>query len=94
MVILDGKATSDKIKQEIAQMVKEKVANGGKRPHLVAILVGNDGASQTYVANKEKACAQVGFNSTLHRFPAEITQEELISKIEIINKNDDFFIQL
>lgn len=89
MVILDGKATSDKIKQEIAQMVKEKVANGGKRPHLVAILVGNDGASQTYVANKEKACAQVGFNSTLHRFPAEITQEELISKIEIINKNDD-----
>lgn len=89
MVILDGKATSDKIKQEIAQMVKERVANGGKRPHLVAILVGNDGASQTYVANKEKACAQVGFNSTLHRFPAEITQEELISKIEIINKNDD-----
>lgn len=89
MVILDGKATSDKIKQEIAQMVKEKVANGGKRPHLVAILVGNDGASQTYVANKEKACAQVGFNSTLHRFPAEITQEELIKKIEIINQNDD-----
>ena len=58
---MDGKATSDKIKLEIAQMVKEKVANGGKRPHLVAILVGNDGASQTYVANKERACAQVGF---------------------------------
>ena len=89
MVILDGKATSDKIKLEIAQMVKEKVANGGKRPHLVAILVGNDGASQTYVANKERACAQVGFNSTLHRFPAEITQDELIKKIEIINQNDD-----
>ena len=89
MVILDGKATSDKIKLEIAQMVKERVANGGKRPHLVAILVGNDGASQTYVANKERACAQVGFNSTLHRFPAEITQEELIKKIEIINQNDD-----
>ena len=70
-------------------MVKERVANGGKRPHLVAILVGNDGASQTYVANKERACAQVGFNSTLHRFPAEITQEELIRKIEIINQNDD-----
>ena len=89
MVILDGKATSDKIKQEIAQMVKEKVANGGKRPHLVAILVGNDGASQTYVSNKERACAQVGFNSTLHRFPAEITQEELISKIVEINHNND-----
>ena len=70
-------------------MVKERVANGGKRPHLVAILVGNDGASQTYVANKERACAQVGFNSTLHRFPAEITQDELIKKIEIINQNDD-----
>jgi methylenetetrahydrofolate dehydrogenase (NADP+)/methenyltetrahydrofolate cyclohydrolase len=89
MVILDGKATSDKIKQEIAQMVKEKVANGGKRPHLVAILVGNDGASQTYVSNKERACAQVGFNSTLHRFPAEITQEELINKIDEINHNND-----
>ena len=89
MIILDGKATSDKIKLEIAQMVKEKVANGGKRPHLVAILVGNDGASQTYVANKERACAQVGFNSTLHRFPAETTQEELIKKIKEINLNDD-----
>ena len=89
MVILDGKATSEKIKLEIAQMVKEKVAAGGKRPHLAAILVGNDGASQTYVGNKERACAQVGFNSTLHRFPAEITQTELIRKIEEINKNDD-----
>lgn len=89
MVILDGKATSEKIKLEIAQMVKEKVAAGGKRPHLAAILVGNDGASQTYVGNKERACAQVGFNSTLHRFPAEITQAELIRKIEEINNNDD-----
>lgn len=89
MVILDGKATSEKIKLKIAQMVKEKVAAGGKRPHLAAILVGNDGASQTYVGNKERACAQVGFNSTLHRFPAEITQAELIRKIEEINKNDD-----
>ncbi|MBE6223807.1 MAG: bifunctional 5,10-methylene-tetrahydrofolate dehydrogenase/5,10-methylene-tetrahydrofolate cyclohydrolase [Bacteroidales bacterium] len=89
MVILDGKATSEKIKLEIAQMVKDKVAAGGKRPHLAAILVGNDGASQTYVGNKERACAQVGFNSTLHRFPAEITQVELIRKIDEINRNDD-----
>lgn len=89
MVILDGKATSEKIKLEIAQLVKEKVAAGGKRPHLAAILVGNDGASQTYVGNKERACAQVGFNSTLHRFPAEISQEELIKKIQEINGNDD-----
>lgn len=89
MVILDGKATSEKIKLEIAQMVRDKVAAGGKRPHLAAILVGNDGASQTYVGNKERACAQVGFNSTLHRFPAEITQVELIRKIDEINRNDD-----
>ena len=66
MVILDGKATSDKIKQEIAQVVRERVASGGKRPHLAAILVGNDGASQTYVGHKERACSQVGFKSTLH----------------------------
>lgn len=89
MVILDGKATSDKIKLEIAQLVKEKVANGGKRPHLAAILLGNDGASQTYVGHKERACAQVGFKSTLHRFPAEITQDELIEIIHEINENDD-----
>ena len=89
MVILDGKATSDKIKMEIAQMVKERVAQGGKRPHLAAILVGNDGASQTYVGHKERACSQVGFKSTLHRFPAEITQDELIEIIEEINNNDD-----
>ena len=89
MVILDGKATSDKIKLEIAQMVKDRVAQGGKRPHLAAILVGNDGASQTYVGHKERACSQVGFKSTLHRFPAEITQEELIEIIHEINNNDD-----
>ncbi len=89
MTILDGKATSDKIKQEIAGLVKEKVANGGKRPHLAAILVGNDGASQTYVGHKERACAQVGFKSTLLRFPAEITQQELLDRIKEINANDD-----
>lgn len=89
MVILDGKATSDKIKQEIADMVKERVANGGKRPHLAAILVGNDGASQTYVGHKERACAQVGFKSTLLRFPAEISQQELLDRIKEINANDD-----
>ena len=85
-VIIDGKYTSDKIKKEIAQRVEEIVANGGKRPHLVAILVGNDGASQTYVGHKERACSQVGFKSTLHRFPAEITQNELIEIIEEIKK--------
>jgi methylenetetrahydrofolate dehydrogenase (NADP+)/methenyltetrahydrofolate cyclohydrolase len=70
-------------------MVKDRVAEGGKRPHLAAILVGNDGASQTYVGHKERACSQVGFKSTLHRFPAEITQDELIEIIHEINENDD-----
>lgn len=89
MVILEGKATSDKIKSEIAQKVKEIVANGGKQPHLAAILVGNDGASQTYVSNKEKACAQVGFKSTLLKFSENITQADLIHHIKEINYNDD-----
>ncbi len=89
MRILDGKATSDKIKLEIAEAVKEKMAKGGKQPHLAAILVGNDGASQTYVGNKEKACAQVGFKSTLFKFPQETSQEELLDKIREINANDD-----
>ncbi len=89
MKILDGKATSDKIKNEIAQQVKDIVAKGGKRPHLAAILVGTDGASQTYVGHKERACAQVGFKSTLLRFPAEISQDELLKRIAEINVNDD-----
>jgi methylenetetrahydrofolate dehydrogenase (NADP+)/methenyltetrahydrofolate cyclohydrolase len=89
MKILDGKATSDKIKNEIAQQVKDIVAKGGKRPHLAAILVGTDGASQTYVGHKERACAQVGFKSTLLRFPAEISQDELLKRIGEINLNDD-----
>lgn len=89
MKILDGKATSDKIKNEIAQQVKDIVAKGGKRPHLAAILVGTDGASQTYVGHKERACAQVGFKSTLLRFPAEISQDELLKRIADINLNDD-----
>ena len=81
MKIQDGKATSDKIKNEIAQQVKDIVAKGGKRPHLAAILVGTDGASQTYVGHKERACAQVGFKSTLLRFPAEISEDELLKRI-------------
>ena len=68
MILLDGKQTADHIKREIAAQVESIVANGGKRPHLAALLVGDDGASQTYVANKEKACAQVGFKSTVFRF--------------------------
>ena len=89
MILLDGKQTADQVKLEIAEKVKSIVEQGGKRPHLAAILVGNDGASQTYVGHKEKACAQVGFKSTLLRFDSTITQELLISEIKKINEDKD-----
>lgn len=89
MIILDGKSTAEAIKLEIAGEVRKIVENGGKVPHLAAILVGDDGASKTYVANKEKACAQVGFKSTLLKFPAEISEDELLKEIDKINKNSD-----
>ncbi len=88
-ILLDGKAVSDRIKLEIADIVKERVANGGKQPHLAAILVGNDGASQTYVGHKERSCAQVGFKSTIVRMDENTTEEELIKTIEEINNNSD-----
>lgn len=97
MKILDGKATADAIKEEIASEVKTIVDNGGKRPHLAAILVGEDGASETYIGHKEKACKQVGFESTLVKFPDSISQEELLTRIEEINNNsaiDGLIIQL
>lgn len=89
MKILDGKATADQIKLEIAAEVEKMTAEGKKRPHLAAILVGDDGASQTYVGHKEKACAQVGFKSTLLRLPADTTEEFLLSEIEKINADSD-----
>ena len=89
MILLDGKQTADQVKLEIAEKVKSIVEQGGKRPHLAAILVGTDGASQTYVGHKEKACAQVGFKSTLLRFDSTITQEFLISEIKKINEDKD-----
>ena len=89
MIILDGKATADKIKLQIADEVTQIVERGEKRPHLVAILVGDDGASQTYVGHKEKACAQVGFKSTLLKYPADITEEFLLERIAEINADSD-----
>jgi methylenetetrahydrofolate dehydrogenase (NADP+)/methenyltetrahydrofolate cyclohydrolase len=97
MILIDGKATSDQIKSEIAEKVKQIVASGGKVPNLVAILVGEDGASQTYVGNKEKSCAQVGFRSTILRYPDTISQEFLLNKIEELNADeevDGFIVQL
>ncbi len=97
MVLLDGKTTSAAVKQQIAKQVEELVANGGKRPHLVAILVGDNGASKTYVAAKEKACGEVGFNSTVLRLPEETTEAELLKEVDRLNHDDDvdgFIVQL
>jgi len=88
MQLLDGKLTSEQIKTEIAAQVNEIKARGGKAPHLAAILVGNDGASETYVANKVLDCKQVGFESTLIRLPAEISEAELLRRIEELNNDD------
>jgi|TARA_B100000795_G_scaffold267539_1_gene252559 methylenetetrahydrofolate dehydrogenase (NADP+)/methenyltetrahydrofolate cyclohydrolase len=97
MILLDGKKTSTEVKDEIKKDVEAFVAKGGKIPHLAAILVGSDGASETYVASKVKSCEQVGFNSTLARMSTETTEEELLAKIEEFNNNDDidgFIVQL
>ncbi|ANW95498.1 bifunctional 5,10-methylene-tetrahydrofolate dehydrogenase/5,10-methylene-tetrahydrofolate cyclohydrolase [Wenyingzhuangia fucanilytica] len=88
MTILDGKKTSADIKAEIAEKVKELKAQGKKTPHLAAVIVGNDGASKTYVGAKVKACELVGFNSTLVELPEETTEAELLAKIEELNNND------
>jgi len=97
MVLLDGKKTSNDIKGEIAVEVTKMKANGGKAPHLVAILVGTDGASMTYVGAKVKACEQIGFVSTLIDLPAETTEEVLLQQIEKLNQDSDvdgFIVQL
>lgn len=88
MQILDGKTTAEQIKAEIAEQVKQIKAAGGKIPHLAAILVGNDGASETYVNSKVLDCEQVGFESTLIRLPAETTEQELLDKVQELNQND------
>ena len=97
MILIDGKKTSAEVKAEIKKDVEEFKAQGGKTPHLAAILVGNDGASETYVASKVRSCNEIGFNSTLERMPSETTEEELLAKIDEFNNNDDidgFIVQL
>ena len=97
MQLIDGKAISEQIKQEIAAEVAERVARGEKRPHLAAILVGHDGGSETYVANKVKACEACGFTSSLIRFESDVTEEVLLSEIDRLNSDTDvdgFIVQL
>ena len=89
MTLLDGKATADALKEEIAIIVNDIITRGGKRPHLAAILVGEDGASKTYVAHKESSCTKVGFDSTVLRLPSQITEDSLLKEIEKINLNPD-----
>lgn len=89
MQLIDGKATAAVIKQEIAGQVEQIVNAGGRRPHLVAVLVGHDGGSETYVANKVKACEVCGFKSTLVRYEDDVTEAELLDKIAELNADDD-----
>ena len=89
MIILDGKKTASDIKEEIAIEVSFLLANGGKKPHLAAILVGSDGASETYISAKVKACEIVGFEFSLVRFDNSVSESDLLSEIEKINNNKD-----
>jgi len=96
MVLIDGKETSNQIKEEIAAEVTQLVASGKKAPHLAAVLVGEDGASQTYVNAKVKACEKVGFESTLVQMSSETTEAELLAKITALNNSDidGYIVQL
>lgn len=101
MELIDGKKAAAEIKQEIAAAVEKRIAEGKRRPHLAAILVGHDGGSETYVAHKIKACAECGFRSTLIRFEstdeAPLQQSELIAAVESLNNDpevDGFIVQL
>ncbi|MFW5886917.1 MAG: bifunctional 5,10-methylenetetrahydrofolate dehydrogenase/5,10-methenyltetrahydrofolate cyclohydrolase, partial [Bacteroidota bacterium] len=98
MQLIDGKAISDQVKEEIAQEVKNIKAKGGKIPHLAAVLVGNDGGSLTYVSHKVKACEQVGFKSSLiHYENGSISEEELLKTVKQLNEDDEidgFIVQL
>jgi methylenetetrahydrofolate dehydrogenase (NADP+)/methenyltetrahydrofolate cyclohydrolase len=97
MILIDGKKISLELQSEIAAEVKELVAKGKKQPHLAAILVGDDPASQTYVNSKVKACDNVGFKSTLIRLEANVSEHQLLSKIADLNNDDDidgYIVQL
>jgi len=97
MILIDGKKISLELQAEIAIEVKQLIANGKKQPHLVAILVGDDPASQTYVNNKVRACDNVGFKSTLVRFEPNVSEQKLLAKIEELNNDadiDGYIVQL
>src|SRR5574344_375938 len=95
--LLDGKVLAEQIKNELANEVRQITLKGHRAPHLAAILVGDDGASQTYVANKEKSSHEVGFTSSVYRFPENMKEEDLLTTIDFLNKDeeiDGFIVQL
>ncbi len=95
--LLDGKALALQIKEEIANEVRQRTAKGLRAPHLAAVLVGDDGASQTYVASKEKASHEVGFTSSVYRYPANTSEEQLLDAIKFLNEDpeiDGYIVQL
>src|SRR4051812_5195900 len=97
MQLLDGKFVSEKIKNEIAAEAAAFLVQSGRKPHLIAILVGNDGGSETYVASKMKNCEKVGFQSSLVRYDTSVSEAELLAKIEEINQDagvDGLIVQL
>lgn len=97
MELIDGKAISQKIKEEIAEEVKQLISDGSKQPHLAAVIVGSDGASQTYVNSKVKSCELAGFKSTKIELPETTSEEDLMAKIDALNNDDDvdgFIVQL
>lgn len=97
MTLIDGKQTAAKIKQQIAEEVRKMTEAGERAPHLAAILVGHDGGSETYVANKVKACEECGFTSSLIRFEDDITLQQLLAEIERLNNDpavDGYIVQL
>ena len=97
MIILDGKKTSNEIKAEIAESVKEIIAKGLRPPHLAAVIVGDDGASLTYVGSKVRACKRVGFDSTLIKLPETISENKLLEKVNQLNNDeniDGYIVQL
>lgn len=97
MTIIDGKQTAAEIKQEIAAKVEQMVAEGKRRPHLAAVLVGHDGGSETYVKNKVLACEACGFKSTLIRYEDDVTESELLACVDRLNRDDEvdgFIVQL
>ncbi|HEX7365720.1 MAG TPA: tetrahydrofolate dehydrogenase/cyclohydrolase catalytic domain-containing protein [Pelobium sp.] len=97
MILLDGKHVSEELKKQIAVEAAEMLEKTGRKPHLVAVLVGNDGGSETYVASKMRNCEKVGFKSSLVRYDETVTEAELLSKIDELNKDasiDGFIVQL